>query len=481
MTKPIERNQIILNLIWKFLERVGTQGISFLVAVILARVLLPEDFGIIVIITIFITIANVLVQSGLGTALIQKKEADNLDFSSVFFTSLFLSFCLYTILFFTAPAISTFFNEPELVEVFRVLALVLIPFSLNSIQQVYVIKHMQLKKLFVSGLYSAIISGAVGIYMAINGYGVWALVAQQLSSSIVATVSLWILIEWKPQLSFSLKRLQKLFSFGWKLLVANLLNNLYNEMFNVVVGKKFLTETLGLYNRGKQFPSLIVTNIDNSVQAIMLSAYSNYQDDKVRVKQMMRRSIVTSAFVVFPMMAFLAAAAEPIITIVLTDKWIESVPFLQIFCLFFALQPIQTANIQAINALGRSDIFLKLEILKKTLGIIIILVASNYGIYSIAWSAVIVAVISSFINAIPNKKILNYGFEEQFKDISPAILLSFLLGSIVYSLNFIVAPIWLTIMYQLIFGFSVYLFSAFFFKVESFMYLLNIFKAKLIK
>jgi len=455
------------------MERGGTQGIQFIVQIVLARLLLPEDFGLIAIVTIFILLANVFVQSGFNTAPIQKKDADDEDFSSVFYLSLFVAGLLYVVLFLTSPFISVFYRSPQLILILRVLSVTLFFGAFNSIQNAYVARNMMFKKLFFSSLGAIIISGTVGIATAYLGWGVWALVAQQLTNQLAVTLILWFTVKWRPKLLFSIEKVKVLFSFGWKLLASSLINTLYMEIRSLIIGKIYIPAMLGFYDRGQQIPKVIVSNIDGAIQSVMLPALASQQDDKKRVKAMMRRAIMTSSFIMFPMMVGLAVVAEPVVKIILTDKWLPAVPFLQIFCASYSLWPIHTANLQAINALGRSDIFLKLEIIKKVIGIIILGVSIPFGIYAIAWGVLISGVISTFINAYPNLKLLNYSYIEQWKDIMPSLGISLVMGAVVYTLNFLNIAVWQILMLQVFVGVVIYIGLAKVFKVESFGYLVK--------
>jgi O-antigen/teichoic acid export membrane protein len=406
------------------MERGGTQGVQFIVQIILARLLLPEDYGIIALVVIFTTIAGVFVQSGLNTALIQKKNADEVDFSSVFYLSLFMACLIYIILFFAAPFIAAFYGESQITSIFRVLSITLFFGAFNSIQNAVVARNLQFKETVFQQYRCHMISGTVGIYMAYTGFGVWALVGQQISNQLFVTMILWFTVRWRPKLLFSLGRVKRLFSFGWKLLMSALIDTVYRDLRSLIIGKMYNPAMLGFFNRGQQFPSIIVSNINGSIQSVMLPVLASQQDNRPRVKNMMRRAIVTSSFMIFPTMVGLAVIAEPLVKLLLTDKWLPSVPFLQIFCIVYAFMPIHTANLQAINALGRSDIFLKLEIIKKTMGLFILAITVFYGVYAIALGQVLSGIISSFINAYPNKKLLNYSYNEQWNDIYPSLLLS---------------------------------------------------------
>jgi len=473
MINEIQKSKVLYGLIWKLMERGGTQGIQFIVQIVLARLLLPEDYGMIALIIIFIVIANVFVQSGFNIALIQKKSVDEFDFSSVFYLSLSVTIVLYVLLFFTAPLIATFYNEPQLIPVLRVLSFTLFFGAINSIQNAVVSRTMQFKRFFFSSLGGIIASGVVGIAMAYMGLGVWALVGQQLTNNVFVTGILWLTVKWRPKLLFSLSRIKGLFAFGWKLLFSSLLDTVYNNVYGLVIGKIYNSEMLGYYNRGDQFPKLITTNINGSISSVLLPAMAANQDDKNMVKNMVRRSIVTSSFVIFPMMIGLAVCAEPLVKILLTDKWLPCVSFLQLMCISYAFWPIHTSNLQAINALGRSDIFLKLEIVKKCIGITALCVSIPFGIYVMVGLQPLLSLVSSLINAFPNKKLLGYSYKEQWHDIMPSLLLSLAMGAIVYSIQLIDLPVWPTLIIQVSVGVVFYVAMARVFKLECLTYLLS--------
>lgn len=465
------KKKVISSLFWKLLERGGTQGISFIVQLVLARLLLPADYGQIALVQIFILIATVLVQNGFSSALIQKKDADEADFSSIFYLNLFMASVLYTILFFVAPVISRFYEMPTLLLVLRVLSLTLFFGAFNSIQIAYLSRNMMFKKLFFSSLGAIMVSGTVGVTAAYLGWGVWALVAHQLTNQLMVTVVLWFTVKWRPKWLFSFEKVKVLFSYGWKLLLSSLISTLYTDLRSLFIGKIYSAEMLGFYNRGQQFPKLIITNIDTSIQSVMFPALSSHQDDSKRVKEMMRRAVLTSSFIIFPMMVGLAVVAKPLILILLTEKWLPAVPFMQIFCASFALTPIQTANLQAIIALGRSDIYLKLEIIKKSVGIGIILISLPFGIYALAWGVVLTSVLANIFNAYPNKKLLEYSYFEQWKDILPSLLISLVMGSVIYVFGLLGLAAWQILIIQVLLGAIIYIGLAKVFKVEAFNYL----------
>lgn len=469
-------SNILSSLFWKLMERGGTQGIQFIVQIILARLLSPEEYGIIAIVMVFILLANVFVESGFNTALIQKKDADEVDFSSVLYLSLGVATILYVVIFFTAPFIASFYDQTILIQVLRVLSITIFIGAFNSIQNAYVARNMLFKKLFTSSLGSVTISGVVGIIAAYSGLGVWALVLQQLTSQLAVAVILWFTVKWRPHIIFSTTRVKSLFSYGSKLLAAGLLDTLYSNLRTLIIGRMYTPSMLGYYNRGQQFPQLIVSNINGSIQSVMLPALSAHQDDRKRVKEMMRRAVVSSSFLIFPMMVGMAVVAEPLVKIVLTEKWLPAVPFLQIACFTFALWPIHTANLQAINAMGRSDIFLRLEIIKKIMGLIVLGVSLPFGVYAIALGGIFSGLIGTFINAYPNKELLNYSYKEQWLDIMPSLLISLIMGGIVYLFNFSNILAWQILILQIVSGGIIYILLAKIFKIESFTYLVGTMK-----
>ena len=327
-----------------------------MVSIILARMLDPSHYGAIALVTVFITFANMFVTSSFGNSLIQKKDADNVDFSSVFYFNIILGILVYAVVFIMAPYIAGYFNMEILCPVLRVLGLRLIVAGANSVQHAYVSKQMLFKRFFWSTLGGTIGSAILGITMAYMGFGIWALVVQYMFNSIIDTLVLWFTVKWRPKLAFSLKRLKNLFSYGWKFLVSSLLDTGYNELRSLVIGKMYTPADLAYYNKGKNFPNLIVTNVNSSIQSVLFPAMANCQDKKEQVKSMCRRSIRTSSYIMLPLMTGLALVAEPFVKLLLTEKWLQCVPYLQIACFTFAFMPIHTANLQAIKAMGRSDI-----------------------------------------------------------------------------------------------------------------------------
>jgi len=411
-------------LFWKLLERFGVQGIQFVLQIILARLLDPEHYGVLSLMIVFTTLANVFVQNGFNTSLIQNKDVTEEDYSSVLWVSLGIAGVLYMVIFAAAPLIAAFYNMPDIVAPLRVLALMLLPGALNSVQLAKVSREMDFRKVFYSNIGGVVVSGVVGIVIAYMGGGLWALVVQTLLNIAVACVVMFFTVRVKFRFVCNFKRIAVLFSYGWKLLVSALLDTLYQDLRSLVIGKKYDSGTLGYYNRGKQFPQFIINAINGAVQSVMLPAMSADQDDKAKVKAIMRNSITLSAYVIFPIMAGLATVAEPLVRLLLTEKWLPCVPFLQIYCFSFAFYPVHSCNLQAINAMGRSDIFLKLELIKKGYGIAVLAVAVFCfdSPVAIAATGLITTWIGWFVNAYPNKKLIDYSYKEQIIDMFPSLL-----------------------------------------------------------
>ena len=481
MSNQIDNKTTVKNFIWRFAERCGAQGVSFIVSIVLARLLEPSVYGTIALVTVFTTILQVFVDSGLGTALIQKKDADDLDFSSVFYFNFTVCLVLYFGMFVSAPYIAKFYGDETLVPVIKVISLTLVISGVKNIQQAYVSRNMLFKRFFFSTIGGTIASAFVGIFMAYIGMGVWALVAQQLSNATIDTIILWVTVKWKPKRMFSWKRLKELLSYGWKLLVSALLETVYNNLRNLVIGKLYSSADLAYYNQGDKFPKLIVTNINTSIDSVLLPTMASAQDDSARVKNMTRRAIKTSTYIMAPLMIGLAFCSNTIVELVLTEKWLPCVPFLQIFCITYMFQPVHTANLNAIKAMGKSDIFLKLEIIKKIVGMSLLLSTMWFGVMAMAYSLLVSCVLSQIINSWPNKRLLGYGYLEQLRDFMPGVILAVVMGICVYFIGYINLPNIIVLIIQVIVGATIYIVMSIVFKLESFLYLWNMVKTYLKK
>lgn len=477
MSEANLKKKTVSGLLWRFAERCGAQLVAFVVSIVLARLLSPDDYGLIAMITVFITISQVFVDSGMANALIQKKNADNLDFSSVFYFNVALCFVIYIILFITSPFIAKFYGKNELTPLLRVLGITIIISGLKNVQQAYVSKKMLFKKFFFATLGGSLIAAVAGIALAYMGAGAWALVVQQILNVTIDTIILWFTVKWRPQKVFSISRLKGLFSYGWKLLVSALIDTFYNNLRQLLIGKIYSSADLAYYNRGQQFPNFIVSNINASIDSVLLSALSSEQDHIQKVKTMTRRAIKTSSFIMWPMMIGLAVLSKPLIIILLTDKWLAAVPFLQIFCINYGFQPIQTANLNAIKALGRSDLFLKLEITKKTIGIVILIVSMQFSVLAVAIGLLLYTIIVSFINSLPNAKLLGYSYFEQIRDMAPALLLSCIMGMVIFPIKYLISSNLILMIVQIFIGGIVYIGLSSVLRLESFTYIIETIKS----
>jgi len=468
-------------MIWRFAERCGAQGVAFVVSIVLARLLTPTEYGTVALITVFTTIFQVFVDSGMGNALIQKKNADQLDFSSVFYFNIVMCVVVYAILFAIAPLIASFYDDPSLTPMVRVVGLTIIIAGLKNIQQAYVSKHLLFRKFFFSTLGGTIVAGVVGIAMAYLGFGAWAIVAQQVINVFIDTCILYITVRWRPTKQFSLKRLKQLFGFGWKLLASSLLDTVYNNLRSLIIGKLYSSDDLAYYNKGKQIPNLFITNINNSIDSVLFPVMSQEQNDVTRIKSMLRRSIKTSVYILAPLMMGIAFVAEPLIRLLLTEKWLSCVFFLRIFCITYMFYPIHTANLNAIKAMGRSDLFLKLEILKKIVGMAAVLISMWFGVKAMALSLLVTSLLSQLINSWPNRRLLDYGYLSQLKDILPGILLAVFMGGCVFPITLLDLPDILTLVIQVILGAAIYIGGSRLLKLEEFYYVLDMIKSMMKK
>jgi O-antigen/teichoic acid export membrane protein len=470
-------NKILVNFIWRFAERCGAQLVTFIVSIVLARILEPEDYGQIALITVFTTIMQVFVDSGLGTALIQKKDADDLDFSSVFYFNFAVCLILYAVMFVAAPFIAGFYNNSSLTPIIRVISLMIVISGVKGIQQSYVSRNMLFKRFFYATLGGTIFSAFLGIGLAYAGFGVWAIVAQQLSNTTIDTLILWLTVKWRPKKMFSWERLKGLLSFGWKMLASSLLDTIYTNIRSLIIGKMYSSADLAYYNQGEKFPNVIASNINTSIDSVLLPTMACVQDDHARVKSMTRRAIKTSTYIMAPLMMGLAFCAEPIVRLVLTDKWLFCVPFLRIFCITYMFYPIHTANLNAIKAMGRSDLFLKLEIAKKVVGMTLLLSTMWFGVMAMAYSLLISSVLSQIINAWPNRKLVNYGYLEQLKDILPGIALAVFMGCCVSVISMLNLSNVVTLLIQIPLGAVIYIVASAVLHLESYEYLMEMIRS----
>lgn len=435
----IGKNTVMNGLFWSFAERITAQLVSTIVTIILARILDPSHYGVISIVTVFITFCNVFVTSGMGSAIVQKRTINEQDYNTGFFISIILSVVLYCILFACSPYIASFYAMPELKSIIRVMGLSLPLAAINSVQQARVRREMIFKSFFVATSLGTVISGIVGILLAINGFGVWALVAQFVTNKTVDTVVLSIVQKWFPKFRFSIQNAREIFSFGWKVLATELVYTLQGDIRSLIIGKVFGASDLAFYDQGQKFPALFVNNLNAALNKVMLPTYSRSQDNISRLKEMLRKTISVGIFVLAPILLGFAAIAGTFISVVLTDKWILCKPYIQIFCLYFLTRPLETGCHQAILAIGRSDIVLRIIIIINIFLLIVVCVSSFVfkSVLMIAVGSLFSTLISLFCFMYVSNKLLDYRIEEQLKDILPSIICGVIMAIVVSGVGLI--------------------------------------------
>lgn len=437
---------------WSFIDNISSQGIVFLVGLVLARLLSPEEYGLIGIITIFISVFNSIVDSGFSNALIRKNDARDIDYYTVFLTNLVLSLVLFAVLFISAPAIGGFFNKPQLIPLLRVMGLIVIINAFAIIQRTILVKKVDFKTQTKASLISSISSGVIGIGMALYGFGVWSLAGQQISRQLLNTVFLWIFSKWYPKLKFSFESFKELFKFGWKLLVSGLIDTVWREVYQVVIGKCYSSATLGQYTRAQQFASICSSNLTSVVQRVSFPVLSSVQDDEERLKNGYKRIIKVTMLLAFTLMLGLAAVAKPMILTLIGEQWLPCVPFLQIICLQMMLYPLHSLNLNMLQVQGRSDLFLKLEIIKKIVGLVPLLLGVYIGIYWMLGGSVITGCFSYYLNAYYSGPFLNYSIREQVKDILPSLGVALAMAVPVFAMSFIPISSFIILPLQIIVG-----------------------------
>lgn len=478
------KKQTVSGVFWKFAENGLGQIVNFIISIVLARLLLPEDYGIIALVSVFVTLCDKLVISGLATSLIQKKDADNKDFSTIFYFSLGMSFVLYAVLYFLAPFIADFYsayNRELLISVIRVMGIQVIVTAVNSVQSAYVSNTMQFKRFFWSNLGGMILSAVVGIIMALRGFGVWALVAQYLVKATGSMLVLGFTVKWRPSLVFSLKRFKALYSYGWKIFAASIIKVLYNDLRSLVIGKYYNAASLAYYNKGQSFPQIVEGCVGGAIDSVFFPTMSKVQDSKEKMLSILRRTIKVSTYFITPLLVGLAAVAEPLVVLLLTEKWLPCVFYLQIISISFVFAPIEIENLQAIKALGRSDIVLKLEIIKRVVGTVLIFCAVPFGVKVIAISLLVGNILSSAINAYPNRKLLGYSYRRQFLDVLPPMIMSTVMFFAVRIIMVLDLSNVVLLAIQIFTGLVVYVLMSIVTKNESYIYVLSIIKSFLKK
>lgn len=429
MSQP--KRKIVSAFGWKFAERVSVQGANFILTLILARMLTADDYGLIALIVVFTSIATTFVQGGFNTALIQKKDPSGDDYVSILLFSLAVALLLYGILYLAAPAVAAFYRIDVLSRVLRVMALLLLPAAVSSVQVAYVTRDLRFRELGVCNFISVVASAGIGIGMARLGFGAWSLVAQQLSLHVVLSLALLAATRWIPRGRFSFASIHALIPFGSRILAQNLMVQIFLNIRSLIIGRVYTTADLGYFNRGKSFPQTIMESINGTIQTVLLPWYSKEQDNKERVVSMLRRTIRISGFLIFPFVIGLACIAHPLVRLLLTDKWLPCVPFLQIFAVGYLFNPIQTSSAQALKALGDSRTPLRIEIIRKVTEFALLILSMRYGVLAIALSTLVNGFVGTCVTFMPNSRLLGYGLGQQLSDLLPPVFLSLGMGALV--------------------------------------------------
>ena len=480
MKKITEKsNSILGGIFWSFGERITAQLVTTIVTIILARLLDPEHYGIVSIVTIFVTFCNIFVSGGLGSAVVQKKNPTSDDFNTAFVMSFSISVLLYLVLFFLAPLIASFYGMNELTAVTRVMGIRLIVASLNTIHHAYIQKQMKFKKFFYATLFGTIISAVIGLLLAYRGYGVWALVAQYLTNTTIDTIVLLFVSGWIPKLIFKIDNAKKLFSFGWKVLVTELIYTLEGDVRSLIVGKVFGSADLAFYDQGRKYPALFVNNLNSSINKVMLPAYSKKQDDLVQLKNMLRKSIRVGIYLLAPLLIGFAVISNNFVSLILTDKWLPCVPYIQIFCIIYLTRPLETSCHQALLAIGDSGIVMKIMLIINVFALSTVLIA--VFVFKSVFLIAIGSLLSTFVSIglfmlMANKKI-GYKFKEQIEDVSLVLFASIIMGIIVFIIGKINISIIILIIIQVIVGGIIYFLLSYYMKLDGYIYI----KEKLFK
>lgn len=464
------RKQATSGIVWTFAEQFGNQIVVFIVSTLLARLLLPEEFGLIGMIAIFYAIGNALLNAGLTQSLVRSKKLDQEDYSTVFYYNLISSVFLYFIMFFIAPWVAKFYGYPILTNIIRLYCLSFIIIAFSAVQQAKMTKEMNFKTQTIISLPSVVLGGIVGIYLAYSGYGVWSIVWNQLILASFRSIQLWIYSKWTPSLVFSVSKFKKHFKFGYKITLSSLLIKIFDNLYIIIIGKYFSASQVGFYTRAESMKNLPVSNITTALSRVTYPLFAQIQNDNIRLKRIYKQLMKMVVFVVAPLMLFLAILAEPIFRFLFTEKWLPAVPYFQILCVSGILYPIQAYNANVLYVKGRSDIFLRLTSINKALLVLGIIIGIQFGIFGLLYAQVILSLISFFFYAHYTNKFIGYSAVQQAKDIIPILILTVIPGLAVFFLdnNLVHYHDFIRIISGLSLGGLLYIMLSYFLKMESF-------------
>lgn len=458
------KKKTVKGLVWSSIQSFTNHGVEFLLMLFMARLLGPKEYGLIGLTTIFMAISSTFVNSGFSSALIRKKNCTNDDFSTVFIFNLFVSCICYFILFIIAPHVSDFYKEPILCPILRVLGLQLIIYAFCAVQSTILTRNIDFKKKTKITLSKNITSGLIGLLFAYLGFGVWALVIQTLTASVLFSIMLWSTTEWYPNLQFSKKSFKELFGYGSNLLISSLINQIYGQIYPIVIGKFFSAATLGNFSRARHWANLGSKNLTNILQSITFPVLAKVQDDEKRLESIYRRMIRTSCFIIFPIMIGMSAVAKPLTFVTIGEKWDFSASLLQILCFSMMWYPVHSINLNLLKVKGRSDLFLKIEIIKKIIGICILCISVPLGIVAMCYFNILSSMIALFINTYYTGKLINVGYLKQMRDIAPTLILSMVMWGVVLFIIQFIPNIYIQLIVGIIVGAAVYIASSYFFK-----------------
>jgi teichuronic acid exporter len=477
------RKQATSGLVWTFAQQFGNQIIGFIVSLILARVLMPAEFGLIGMIAVLVGLGRVLVDSGLTQSLIRNENCDEEDFSTVFYFNLIVSILIYFIVFFTAPLVADFYTQPILVSIIRIYCLTFIIDAFSSVQLARLTKRMDFKIQTLVALPATIIGGGVGIYMAYSDFGVFSLVWSQVIISIVSTIQIWIYSRWKPLWRFNLTKFKDHFNYGYKIAISGVLEVVFKNAYVLIIGKFFSASQVGFYTRAETMKQLPVSNISNALKKVTFPLFAKIQNDDVRLKRVYKQLMQMVVFVLAPVLIFLAVLAEPTFRLLFTDKWLPAVPYFQILCITGILRPIHSYNLNVLMVKGRSDLYLKLKSFEKILIIVGIIVGIQFGIFGLLYAQVAVSLITFFTNAYYTNKFINYSAWEQIKTLIPILVLASACGGLIFLVDYYIYSS-IDIVRILVggsFGGIIYIGFSVIFKMDSYMHFKKLISKKKVK
>ena len=476
------KDKTVNGMFWSFAQKITSQFISFFITVILARILTPDDYGIVALASLFLVLMGVFSDGGLGQALIQKKDADEKDFNTLFTTQLFFASLVYVIVFLLAPFIASSFNtkDPELFKsLLRVMALTMPLGALAGVQNSVVTRRLMFRWYFYANIASLVVSASIGIYMAYSGYGAWALVGQSMSSTITSTIVIFSLLDWHPKLLFYKERFKPLFREGVKFMGTSVVGTFFSQLISYILGLKYSPADLAYYNRGGGIPGLVTKNIDGSIQGVLFPVLAQIQDDIPAVRRALSRAIRISTFILFPMLFGIAAIADKLVIIIFTEKWAPCIPFMQIICVCNVIAVMAAVNLQALRATGHIGTVFKLEWFKKPLLVLVLAGTMMISPMAIIYGMLCMNVYSYLVNSYPNKKILNYSYIDQIKDVAPNLFMSIIMAVIIFLIGRIDMNMYVAVVIQIIIGASFYIGVSYLRKNESMYYIFDYIKERM--